>query len=502
MRPNILIPKDKAYEYFIVQNHTLDESAEFFNITVSQFRKILKKYGIKKVQEIIVDKEKLYDYYFLQNHTVRETMDFFGISKTCLCSKLKKYKIIKDEERKAISRAKFVSEHRKQVNKEDIIHFYIDLNYTAEETAKVLECSERILRRRLKEYGIKKDAHKKYENVSKSCLKNNGVSSPAKLEKFKNKMMETNKKRYGVPFACMREEYHKFKGRNSQINLNFEKKLQSLNINYEKEFNLENFLYDFKVGNILIELNPTVTHNSSRGIFNDAPKDKNYHLRKSRVAQENGFHCIHVFDWDNQNKIIELFLLSKDKVPARKCEIQEVEKEVADAFLEKYHLQGKSRGNIANVGLFFKDELVALMTFGKPRYNRNYQWELLRFCSSKIIVGGGAKILNYFEQKYKPLNIISYCDISKFDGDIYTKLGFETLKKSKPCKHWCYFGKSNSECRKHITDNVLRQRGFDQLFKANYGKGTSNEELMIQHNYVIVYDCGQITFVKKYKDGN
>ena len=27
-----------------------------------------------------------------------------------------------------------------------------------------------------------------------------------------------------------------------------------------------------------------------------------------------------------------------------------------------------------------------------------------------------------------------------------------------------------------IIDNLLRQRGFDQLFGTNYGKGTSNEK--------------------------
>lgn len=51
----------------------------------------------------------------------------------------------------------------------------------------------------------------------------------------------------------------------------------------------------------------------------------------------------------------------------------------------------------------------------------------------------------------------------------------------------------------HITDNLLRQRGFDQLFNTNYGKGTSNEELMLEHDFLPIYDCGQITFIYKKK---
>ena len=170
---------------------------------------------------------------------------------------------------------------------------------------------------------------------------------------------------------------------------------------------------------------------------------------------------------------------------ARNCVIKEVETETANIFLNKYHLQGSSRGNIVNIGLFDKsNELVELMTFGKPRYNANFQWELLRLCSSKNVVGGSAKIRS----------IVSYCDIAKFDGNTYKSLGFTELRKSKPCKHW-YCLKNNS--RKHITDNLLRQRGFDQLFSTNYGKGTSNTELMLKNNYVVVFDCGQMTFVKQ-----
>ena len=49
--------------------------------------------------------------------------------------------------------------------------------------------------------------------------------------------------------------------------------------------------------------------------------------------------------------------------------------------------------------------------------------------------------------------------------------------------------------KQHITDNLLRQRGFDQLFKTDYGKGISNEELMLNAKFVEIYDCGQSTYI-------
>ena len=132
------------------------------------------------------------------------------------------------------------------------------------------------------------------------------------------------------------------------------------------------------------------------------------------------------------------------------------------------------------------------MTFGEPRYNKKYNYELLRLCtkSNYKVIGGASRLFKYFIKVYQPKSIISYCDNSKFDGSIYKFLGFELKDFGGPSKHWF-----NGE--RHITDNLLRQRGFDQLFNMNYGKGTSNEELMKEYGFVEIYDSGQSTYIWK-----
>ena len=214
-----------------------------------------------------------------------------------------------------------------------------------------------------------------------------------------------------------------------------------------------------------------------------------YHLNKTNFAKENGYRCIHVWDWDDWNKIVSL-VKSKQKLYARKLQLKEITKQEANTFLNKYHIQNSCYGNIINLGLYNNNQLVQIMTFGRPRYNKNYQWELLRLCSHSdyIIVGGSEKLFKYFIDNYQPESIISYCDLAKFNGDVYSKLGFNQKLKPKPSKHW-------SKNTEHITDNLLRQRGFDQLFGTNYGKGTSNEQLMLEHGWLPIYDCGQITYV-------
>ena len=117
----------------------------------------------------------------------------------------------------------------------------------------------------------------------------------------------------------------------------FSKKLDDLGISYESEFKIKNRRYDFKVGNNLIEIDPFTFHNSTWAPWGK-PKSKNYHKLKSDLAKENTYRCIHIFDWDNENKIIQLISRS-EKVYARKCILDlNVSKNEAQNFLETYHL--------------------------------------------------------------------------------------------------------------------------------------------------------------------
>ena len=247
-------------------------------------------------------------------------------------------------------------------------------------------------------------------------------------------------------------------------------------------------LSDFKVNNTLIEINPYATHNSTWGIRNNPPKSSNYHQQKSKLAADNGYFCIHIFDWDDQNKIIQM-LKNKQRIYARECTIKEISATDAVDYLNKNHLQGYAKDKI-RLGLFYKDQLVSLMTFGTPRYNKKYEYELIRYCTTAKVIGGAEKLFSHFINQFSATSVISYCDLSKFAGNVYEKLEFTLLRTSRPSKHWY-----NAKTKQHITDNLLRQRGFDQLFKANYGKGASNEKLMLENGFVEIYDCGQATYI-------
>lgn len=343
----------------------------------------------------------------------------------------------------------------------------------------------------LNKYGV--DHYSKsaeYRNkYSSTMLSRYGVKYPLQSSEILNKLQSTCEDKYGVAFNCMTDQCRTSYKTVSKVNQAFMDLLASSGISFEREYPIHRKSYDIKVDHMLIEINPTITHNSYMSIFpNSEPISPNYHLNKTQLARQNGYRCIHVWDWDDWTKIINL-ISPKQSVYARNCKVDKISKEVADAFTAMHHLSGKCNGQNINYGLYYDDELVEVMTFGKPRYNKKYDLELLRLCTCRGIevIGGASKLFHAFCKDHKDVSIISYCDLSKFTGSVYEKIGMKLSHVTSPAKIW-------SKGSKKITDNLLRQRGYDQLFNAKYGKGTSNEQLMLEHGWLPVYDCGQAVY--------
>ena len=326
------------------------------------------------------------------------------------------------------------------------------------------------------------------QHIRESNIEKYGVEHPAQSDMVKRQTIITNRERYGVDYTCLIYQ-GELVGNDSTYNRSFAKLLDSNNIPYEREFLLQKYSYDFKVGNILIEINPTATHNTHFSPYGKCRIGKTYHKDKSKLAFDNGYHVIHIFDWDDIDKIIHLL---KDRVTeyARRCIVKEVDYMDTNEYLSTYHLQGTCKGQNIRLGLYYNNQLVSLMTFGKSRFNKNCEYELLRYCSHYNVVGGAEKLFKYFVNNYKPNSIVSYCDTSKFSGKVYDALGFKYIKTNSPRKHW-YSLKE----KRHITDGLLLSQGYDRLFKENHGKGTSNEELILNRGYLPVYDCGQATYI-------
>ena len=326
------------------------------------------------------------------------------------------------------------------------------------------------------------------QHIKESSLRIYGVEHPFMSDVVIGKVLNTNLERYGVTCYLMLTKRWE-EANDSKPNRDFAELLDDNNITYEREFRCGKYSYDFKIGNNLVEINPTATHNTHFNPYGKNRIDDMYHFNKSNIANVKGYNVIHVFDWDDKGKIINL-LKNRDTLYARKCVVRLVDSVECNQYLMAYHLQGKCNNQTIRLGLYYSNQLVSLMTFGVARYNKKYEYELLRYCASHNVVGGTEKLFKYFIDNYKPNSIISYCDTSKFSGKVYDVLGFSLDTINSPSCHW-YSVKED----RHITDNLLRMQGYDRLFKENHGKGTSNEELILARGYLPVYDCGQSTYI-------
>jgi hypothetical protein len=251
--------------------------------------------------------------------------------------------------------------------------------------------------------------------------------------------------------------------------------------------------------NIAIEFDGIYWHSEVMG------KSRNYHLNKTKECADKNIQLLHIFEneWLHPIKqsiwksIINNKLgICSQKIFARKCQINEVDNKTATQFLLNNHLQGHTPSSV-NIGLCYENELVSLMTFGKSRYNKNYQYELIRFCNkiNTLVTGGASKIFKYFIRNYNPESLISYADRRYSTGAIYKKLGFNKLKNSTP--NYFYFHKNN-------TNNLMSRVQFQKHKLKNkldiYDSELTEYQNMLNNGYDRIWDCGNECYRYKNDD--
>jgi hypothetical protein len=149
-------------------------------------------------------------------------------------------------------------------------------------------------------------------------------------------------------------------------------------------------------------------------------------------------------------------------------------------------------GSSVNLGLYYNNELVSLMTFGKKRLalgnkkSNNDEYELIRFCNklNTSVVGGASKLLNHFIKTYNPVEILSYADKRWSNGNLYKKLGFIEVKSTSP--NYFYVVNKKRKNRFEFRKDVLVKDGFD----------SSKTEFQIMEDRGIprIYDVGNFLF--------
>lgn len=248
------------------------------------------------------------------------------------------------------------------------------------------------------------------------------------------------------------------------------------------------------------QINIAIEYNGMRWHSELFKKDKNYHLNKLEECNRRGIKLINVFESEfiNNKKLVLnkiLYILGcsnlENKINARQCVIKEIDKETAKKFLKTNHIQGYVAATLY-LGLFYKDELVSIMTMKKLNNKNKYEWELTRFANNNgyIVNGSFGKLFKYFTKKYKPNIVKSFADrrwTLNYKNNLYTKNGFELDKILKPDYRY------TKEQGEYIHKFNFRK----QTLHKRYGLPLSmtESEMTEQLGYYKIWDCGLFKYV-------
>lgn len=239
--------------------------------------------------------------------------------------------------------------------------------------------------------------------------------------------------------------------------------------------------------NIAIELNGLYWHSYHPG--QNKPEDRLKHLQKTIECEQKGIELIHITDseWHNQNLIIKNILKSKLKlnktVGARTCNIAEISNTEANHWFKQHHLQGNCPAH-RSFALTKNKEILLAVSIGKSRFNKHFDYELIRMCGSPDITvsGGLSRIMQHIKNQLNGAEILTYCDRSKSTARGYQAAGFELVRSTEPGYFWTDGTDiiSRYRCQKNQLKNWL----------PNYDPSLSESANMFTHKYRRFWDCG------------
>jgi very-short-patch-repair endonuclease len=497
MSKKIIIHKNKLYKLYIIDNLSIKEVSNIFNVSTSKIKRTLKEYSINKSIKKVTE------------CTERLSLEKYGV--------------------KNPSQRKSVREKRKKTNIE---------KYGVDNPAKLNKFINKMKETNIKKYNHCCSLHNKEikEKVKSTFQEKYGVDNALASKEIYNKTQKSlkesnfkrllaNLKNYVIPLfsiddyekqdwrikkkwkcvVCGTEFEHYFYCNIPRCpkcypkiygSSNIEKEIQEyikyphennkrFNKNGKYKYELYIYIPDKQLG---IELDGLYWHSELTG-----NKDRYYHINKNLFFKERGITVLRFWDseWLLKKDIVKSMINNKlgysKKIYGRKCIIKKASSKDSRNFLNNNHLQGEINASI-RLGLYHNNKLVSLLCIGKSKINKDYEYDIYRFCSliNYNVIGSFSKLLKYFIINYKPKNIITYADRRISEGNVYIKNGFELLKELPPNYHYTY-KYTNIENRQNYQKHKLKENKY-------YNDNLTEWEIMQLNGYDRVWDCGNLVF--------
>lgn len=221
-------------------------------------------------------------------------------------------------------------------------------------------------------------------------------------------------------------------------------------------------------------------------------KRKSYHREKTDLCNEKGYDLITVFESDDLNKVkalIDRKIGRTRRIHARKCVVREISTSESGKFNKLHHLSGNAPASFA-FGLFYENELVMCITFGKARYS-NEEYECIRMTSHSnyAIVGGASKLFTHFIRNHDPKSIVTYADRRFGNGGVYKHCGFRF--EGNTGSNFFYFQKNTLQLKSRV---VFQKHKLSEKLTV-FDSDLTEYENMVANGYGRIWDCGNAKYV-------
>ena len=273
---------------------------------------------------------------------------------------------------------------------------------------------------------------------------------------------------------------------------------------------------------LAIEFNDIFSHSEEAVVtIHRRPRPHSYHAAKTREAREQGYQLVHVWedDWLHRRELVLRALAHRlhavDRLPdvlpdinpltcqriyARNLTAKRVHGGIARRFWQDNHLQGPVHCTV-NVGLYDQDGVLhALLGVGRKNHGSRVSlpdgtWDIQRYATLGVIVGGFTKLLAYAETLIPVDTWTSWSDDDISDGGMYQAAGFVVDKRQAPS--YSYVGRKTKWERVHRS-TYTKQRFINDP-DLTYQSGQTEHEAALTNKLYRIYDAGKTRWVKNVK---
>lgn len=361
-------------------------------------------------------KEELETLYFKKKFSIEDLRYHYNVSRPVIVRWFKEYNII--------PRNDLFTE---KPSKEELENLHKNLKFPLKKIAIKYKVGTAMIKRWFKEYNINQDYHRSKRKfipskdtlIQHHIIEKLSLKDIAEIYNVSDVLVGLWFKEYEITDQIIYRNNSKYIAEDTIKNI-----LNSYGFSFNKTRNVispyELDLYD-EQRNIAIEY---------CGLYWHSNKDKRYHLNKLNLCKAKGIQLLTIFEdeWLSKEPIVISIIKSKlgisDRIYARSSIAKSIPKNEARLFLKDNHLQEQPNNIIHAFGLYHKDELVGVMTFGKHHRGKSIL-VLNRLCFAKnIVVLGGAEKLFKLARQHITEDILTWSDNRWSNGNVYEKLGF------------------------------------------------------------------------------